>query len=442
MATKAPRRRRSRTAHAGVKLKQRSNGSWVARWVDPLSGAETQQSLTSLGLTSAEARRRWAIDKAASLKKTAAAVASGSAVAERVSIAKAVEQYLAASTAQPITLEGYKPSLNRFKEWAAKSGIRLVQDLQPRHLAAFRDHVVKLPVSVPQAKAKRGVKAAGTRQRAGVTTNKTLTVCKAFLRWARLAGYVPHLDGDGIRERLKPVKVDREAVEFLRPSQVVELLKAALRHDKATFELTRAEHDRLRPAGTTPRYEAAAPFVLLAVLTGMRASELIELQWSEVDLEAAEIRLPASRVKTRMARTITLQETPYVTKVLEALRLQTPGNRVFPNWTVDLAKATRRRLVKEFKAPEFTWQALRRTCAAVLTNAGGIYAGASAYRSAKRAGHSVAIAEKHYVDLLRDLPVKAKTLEAAMKLEAQARNIVAQLGGQASSGSGGSRRLG
>lgn len=439
MVGKQRKRRRARTAHTGVKLKLRFNGSWVARWVDPLSELEVQQSLTALGLSTEEARRRWAIDKAASLRRTSAAVTSGSAVAGRVPLPSAVAQYLQVSTAQPITLEGYKPSLNRLMDWASGSGIRIVQDLQPWHLTTFRDHVVKLPVSLPRAGGWRGAKAEGARTRAGVTTNKTLTVAKAFLRWARLAGFLPHIDGDAIRERLKPVKVEQDAVDFLRPQQVATLLKASLLHDGATFAKTREEHLGARPSGTTPRYEPASPFVLLAILTGMRASELIGLEWSEVDLDAGEIRLPASRVKTGMARTITLQESPSAIKVLGALRLQTAGDRVFPFWSVDLAKATRRRLVEEYEAPEFTWQALRRTCAAVLTNAGGIYGGASAYRSAKRAGHSVAIAEKHYVDLLRDLPARADTLEAALGVEPQVRQILGALGVRTSEDKSGRR---
>jgi hypothetical protein len=96
---------------------------------------------------------------------------------------------------------------------------------------------------------------------------------------------------------------------------------------------------------------------------------------------------------------------------------------VFPTWTKDAAKAARKRLIGDFKAPTFSWQSLRRTCAAVLTNAGGIYAGASAYRSAKRAGHSVVIADRHYVDLLQ-LPAHARTFEAAVGIEDLAQQIV------------------
>lgn len=60
----------------------------------------------------------------------------------------------------------------------------------------------------------------------------------------------------------------------------------------------------------------------------------------------------------------------------------------------------------------------------MLTNAPGIYGAASAFRSAKRAGHSVVIAERHYVDVLRDLPATATTLEDAVGIRAIADAIV------------------
>jgi hypothetical protein len=55
---------------------------------------------------------------------------------------------------------------------------------------------------------------------------------------------------------------------------------------------------------------------------------------------------------------------------------------------------------------------LRSTCGTYLTNAPGIFGAASAYRSAKQLGHSVTVAERHYVGLIR-LPVSAKTLDDA-----------------------------
>jgi integrase len=400
---------------------------WVARWRDALTGAETQQSLDALGLSTIEARRAWAIDKASSLKSTRAAVASGKAVATRTGLTKAVGNYVAGATAKAITLEGYRPHLDRFVAWTATVGVGDVQDLQPRHLAAYRDHAVKLPATKPTKGGRRGAMLPGKRVLSGVTTNKGLTVVKLFLSWARRNGLVPHLDGDAVRDRLRPVKVERNAIEILRPKQVVALLRAALRHDAETYAMTRAEHDGDRPAGTTPRYEPAAPFVLALLLSGMRLSELIGLRWAEVDLTADEIRLGSSRTKTGHARIVTLTETPTLAALLGALRLRTPGDRVWPAWTVDLAKATRKRLLGTFAAPAFDWRALRRSCAAVLTNAPGIYGSASAFRSAKRAGHSVVIAERHYVDVLRDLPATATTIEDAIRIRSIAEDIVARV---------------
>jgi integrase len=426
MVQVAPRRR---LARPGVKVLTLSDGRHVARYRDPLSGKWQQQSLDKLGLGNAEARRRWAVTKASSLASIRAAITSGGAVAERVTMTDAVTTFLGGYTKQA-TIDGYKMLLDRFARWAAGVGVRFMQDLTAPHLTRFGDHYRQDSVVAPVAGGKRGAKQATKRRRASASINKALTVCKAFLGWARRRGWTPNLTGDGIRDNLRPVKVERNAIEFLRPPQVRSLLEAVQRHDAARFELTRAEHDGIRPPGTTPRYEPAAPFVLLTLLLGTRLSELIGLQWDEVDLKAGEIRLPARRVKTGMARTITLQETPSAVELLGRLRVKTRGDRVFPAWGIDLAKATRRRLLSEFKAPLFGWQVLRRTTAAVLTNAASIYGASSAYRSARRAGHSVVVAERHYVDLLRELPAKATTFESALGIEGLAQKIVDSVAGK------------
>ena len=74
------------------------------------------------------------------------------------------------------------------------------------------------------------------------------------------------------------------------------------------------------------------------------------------------------------------------------------------------ADAARKRLVNEFKATKFTWQNLRQTCATFLTNAPGIFGAASAFKSARQLGHSVAVAERHYLGLVHVYP-SATTLE-------------------------------
>lgn len=71
----------------------------------------------------------------------------------------------------------------------------------------------------------------------------------------------------------------------------------------------------------------------------------------------------------------------------------------------------------------WTWQGLRATCGTYLTNAPGIYGAASAYQSARRLGHSVTIAERHYLGVVK-VPKDAATLEAAMGCEAEIAAIV------------------
>ncbi len=236
---------------------------------------------------------------------------------------------------------------------------------------------------------------------------------------------------------MKPLRVVHERKQFLRQPEIKKLLDAALKHDAKTYKETRAEHAGVgrKNIGSTPRYVAIAPFVAFVLLTGMRLNEALGLDWAAVDLDAmnqqrkkvGEVHLKGKSVKTGHARTVDLEVSPSVRTLLEALGPSTTG----PVFTVtkDLASSSAKRLRSEFDAPSsFTWQALRRTCGTFLTNAPGIYGAASAFLSAKRLGHSVAIAEKHYVGVVRGIRPTAKTLEAAMQIERLTTTIAKRTG--------------
>lgn len=150
------------------------------------------------------------------------------------------------------------------------------------------------------------------------------------------------------------------------------------------------------------------------------------LEWSDIDLDAldhdgnpvGEIT-PQGGSHTKRTGVIGLEISPGLRELLEAMRPKDGKGRVFPQ-TRDEANAALRRLVREHNAPaRATWQAMRRSTGTYLTNAPGIFGAASAYRSAKQLGHSVTVAEKHYVGLVRGIPASAKTLETAMQLEKQ-----------------------
>lgn len=157
-------------------------------------------------------------------------------------------------------------------------------------------------------------------------------------------------------------------------------------------------------------------FVRHLLLTGMRFSELLKLLWPSVNLREGYIHLDHNQTKTKKPRKIWLKESPSVLADLSRMANPYSVDRVYPNlnrWILDRAKDE---VVRTRLMPHFTWQALRRTCGSYLSNAPGIYGGASALQSAQRLGHSVTIAEQRYIGSIRDIDPTATTLEDAMKL--------------------------
>ncbi|HKU39133.1 MAG TPA: tyrosine-type recombinase/integrase [Polyangiales bacterium] len=235
----------------------------------------------------------------------------------------------------------------------------------------------------------------------------------------------------------------RPQAEFLTPAQLQKLMEAAMRHDAATFEETRDEHAGRRQRGTTPRYRPIAPFAAFLLLTGCRRGEALGLTWNDVNLDAVdaqgkivgEIRLKTENTKTHHARTIGLEVSPALRALLAAMKLRagpaTGPLLVFGGaqpYTVDLVEAARSRLTNEFGAPKFDWQTLRSTCATYLTNAPGIFGAATVFMSARQLGHSVMVAERHYLGVHRGIPQDARTLEHAMHVDTHVRNLMPNRG--------------
>jgi hypothetical protein len=69
---------------------------------------------------------------------------------------------------------------------------------------------------------------------------------------------------------------------------------------------------------------------------------------------------------------------------------------------------------------------LRRTCGTFLTCASGIRGAGSAWLSAVRLGHGIDVAQRHYWGAVNNIPVEAKTLEAAMGVEDAMRTYLAR----------------
>lgn len=431
-------KRRIRSPHPGVKLvrKQRSDGkdTHYARFFDPELGKVTQVNLSVLGLTTIEARRDWAITKSKALSRREAEIQATGFVRTETTLAAAVKLYVdhRAPEVSAATHKAYADAARDFSAWAGTHGIALAESITPAHLLDYRTWFLNRPKRA-QASGEgigRGSRKEVKAKRAPVTVNKALRSLKTILNYWRQRGITPKLDGDAIRDSLKPVKGLKTIPHFLKAKDCRALLEAAMRHDAETFTITRAENAGDGTPGTTPRYAPIAPFIAAGLLTGCRWHELSELRWADVDLDAGEITLQAERTKTRASRRITLAETPALAALLAALKLRA-GNGEYvwgkQPYGHDLAESARKRLVDDYAAPPFTWLDLRHTCGTFLTCAPSIYGAASAFLAAKRAGHSVTVSEKFYVRAVKISP-EHKTLEAALGIESE---VAAMIGEQA-----------
>lgn len=326
---------------------------------------------------------------------------------------------------RPRTLATYKRTTDAFALWC--DGQRITPDtLALSHLVAFRAHLSKAPLLSQAKGAKRGARKAKSKPRSGMAVNVHVRSLKVVLNYLRRLGLLPRLDRDAVSDGLRILATPKPSPTFMRSADLKALLAAALAHDTETFRATRSgEKD-------VPRYPAIAPFVTVAILTGMRLGELIGLDWSEVDLPEQKIRLGV-RVKTKTSRDMDLAEvSPGLVKYLQAMhgRAGEPNEGPVFGLSEEEVRAAQRRLNRYLKngsfsrpkeskddaASSFSWQQIRRTVGTFLTNSPGIFGSASAYRSARFLGHGVSVAERFYLGLIT-IPKDATTLEAAMGIE-------------------------
>jgi integrase len=443
------KKRRTRTEHSGVKIIRRiakGTESWAARFLDPDTGKLTQFTLDALAFPTREARRVWAIRKAKVIATRRAEI-EGGAPARRTStpVETAVEEYLDAGSnrLRAQTLSTYAEGIGAFQTWLLDNAVGGVEQITRAKLTAFRENLAGQPKKTAVAGGTRGERKATTKKRSGHSINKHLRAVKTMLNHWRNRELLPLLDRDAICDSLKNVSTSRDAPAYLPPADCRKLLEAALRHDAESFTATRLEHSGLKPLGMTPRYKPIAPFTLCLLLTGCRLGEVLNLTWQDVDLDAldaegrkvGEIRLLASATKTKHWRAIGLEVCPSLRTMLAAAKLKAGSitHYVFGGkapTSKDYADSAKKRLITTYGAPEFTWQNLRQTTGTFLTNAPGIYGSASAFMSARQLGHSVAVAEKHYLGVVRGIPREARTLEQAMQIEDLAHKIVARASGE------------
>lgn len=445
---KPKKKRRIRSPHPGVVLvapKGEWHVTWRARHKDPDSGRMVWTRLDPVELPSPETRRDWAIDMAKTMARRKMDLESGAPRATGASVKDTVKRYYDDHPRLgKRTLATYRSATDKLEAWCELAGVRTVDDLTHERLRKFAVTLADEGRQVPaRGKGARGKRKATSKPRSANTVNRELRSVRTVLGYVRSLKLLPKMSSDDLKDALKKLKATRKRIVFLKPADCQRLLEAALAHDEAVFKETRDEHSGKRERGTTAKFEPVAAFVAFVLLTGMRVGEALSLEWKEVDLEATdlqgravgEIHLDPAKVKTGHARTVTLEVSPALHRVLVAMHERRGAPVLNSDWvnpvfdlSYDIVDTEAKRLREDHSAPkQFTYQVLRSTCGSFLTNAPGIFGAASAYRSAKQLGHSITVAEKHYLGLMSGLPSDARTLEAAMGIEALMERVLARV---------------
>jgi integrase len=381
-----------RSKFNGVRLvaRQRGDGiTWYGRFPDPDTGKERDVNLTAMGLTTEELRARWRQKKSDELRDLKRAHNLGVAVA-RTSVVDAVQRYLADCRARlrDRSLDLYESELVRFVD---EIGVSVIQDLTPEILWRYRSTLTQ-----------RGLMPS--------TTTKRLAITHAMLDWLRRGGFTPKLTKDAIGDACRALPGEQPEIRCLSPKEIRALLTASL----GILDVR------------------AAATVALTLLLGTRIGELSKLTWAAVKLDAGlagEVRISPSLAKTKRARVIDLSVSAVAREILE--RLPRRGHYVVGGESPLSRRRECDRWCQRLQVVDapWTWKGLRQSCASYLVCAPSIWGSAAPFLTAKQLGHSLTISERHYMGIVRGVPVSARTVESAMEAECEFRAVVARLGG-------------
>jgi len=421
--------KRKTRMHAGVVLLRpdpKARTWWRARFVDPDSG-RTRKVTLDRALRTREDREAYAVKLSERLARRRLELEGGASRATGTPLADAMQRYYDAHpNLRPRAVATYKIGTDKLVRFAKAHRIRTVDDLDRRRLMAFREQVINEP-KLHAVTGHRGKRAAGTERRSAETINRELRNVGTALRYLIDCDLFARLSHDDVRRCCKPLKVSHDRKEFLRPAQMRKLLAAALRHDGETFEATRAELAGIGTPGSTRRYPPIAGFVLYILLTGCRLGEALRVRWEDIDLEDGEIHI-GTESKTSRAREIDIAPSEALARLLAAQKLSTGNKGRVWGLTPGEAEAAMQRLRDTYGAPaNFSFQILRVSCQSYLASAPSIYGAASIFLTARRGGHSVAVCEKHYAGAVKNISPDARTLEAAMEIEAEAAEVIASI---------------
>lgn len=218
--------------------------------------------------------------------------------ARRQAVAEEAEQ---ANTFKAVALEWrekFSPN------WTERHAGRVLQRLERHAFPLFGHRPLREVVPPDLLAAVRPIEAAGALE----TAHRVLQTCNQVLRYAVATGQAERDLSADLRGALRPVKVKHHA-SLTDPKDVAGLLRT-IEGYKGSFVTLCA--------------------LRLAPLVFVRPGELRKAEWSEIDLDGAEWRIPAARMKMNEQHIVPLSR--QAVAVLRELRpLTGSGRLVFPS---------------------------------------------------------------------------------------------------------------
>jgi integrase len=383
---------------------------WRVEYRDPMQGGRRVEA-TIPDCTDERRAREHARRLAERLKVQRAEVTlQGEAYATgRRTLEAEIAHYLEAVTARvgktgratsPATLRNYRDALTRFAEWMIATRRTELRHLTRAALSEWRTSL----------RTRKG----GTRRTS--TVNQTVKPVRQMLLTARLEGRLDGpgaLDTDAINGALKRLNEPSPVPRCFTVPEIRKSLSTALSIDSG--------HASMRRGIELP---PAAPAIAVGLLTGMRRDELVRVTVGEVLFGAPSaydgtrttvdaIRLPAHKVKTGKGRDVRLL--PYSPLLFELLAVLTEGRDAdapLLGLTYEQLGNAAERIKREGGPRDFNLKALRSTCATYQSPLPG-----NAKAKADRLGHTLTVAERHYLQLPEGTPDESPSLDAVMQLD-------------------------
>ena len=168
----------------------------------------------------------------------------------------------------------------------------------------------------------------------------------------------------------KPDKIDNMRIRSLSPEERARLFSALKDRDEEMREARRRHiaWQEDRDYENTPEYGAYVdylePAVIIALNTGARRSEVLGMEWKEIDFERKTWTIPAARAKSAKSRTLPLNHEAYT--VIQNMRNWTGKKKsvwVFPDrvgksHVKDLKKSFGM-LLERANIKDFCWHSMR-----------------------------------------------------------------------------------